>query len=912
MLRIFFFLFIVFYNSSFSQTNDNKKVISAAINRKEKTRVSEAVFFKKMDSLYLYIDDVLVYTDKLLKNKQQQKAIKLTRKLLNASKASSDVNNCTIKKIKSKLGLYYCKNNEFNSAIQLLKHNFLQIDDCKWNYTISILMTISYRETNDYYKSINYSKYALAIVKIADPLLVDIVNKKKYVNSAINISQAYNKLEGKLNIVTGRRYLLKAYSLVKNVKLSYKRRFRLNTALFSTYNYDETLNIEKGLYYLDKALLLAKKENDSTGIYTVLLKKGNLYNTTDYDKAIFYHEQSYRYISKNDIVNTQYYYGNLAYLYLQKKEFEKSKYYADKRVQYLSGKNVSQLLQRTNDSVIYNTKDKERLYKFLDCYAKAITANPINNKGVVKGTEIIKTYFLIDAVIDEIQLGCTENKSRLHWRKKAALFYSKAINACYKVNDVNSAFYFLEKNKAQLLLQEVVHNKYKQQLPEDILVKENELKKTVLKTVNFSSSKTDVASQMERQELIFNSKLKYQKYKNSVEQLYPTSIISKGEIKLTTLKEVQQKLAENEVLVSYFWYTDKEYVGNENLEGVYGVFVNPFMTRFFKITDIENFENLVLTYKTKVSQPFNTTKEREEFNTISYALYNMLFPTKEIKELLQDKKLLITSDSQLQNIPFEALITDTKTNEYLINSSEVSYIYSMSFLQQNKSIERSAVRNFVGYSPENFRYSSLDSLTRTTEEIKTIQNNIGGDIYCKQEASKESFFKNTSQYKIIHLATHANASENPWIAFNDAKLEAHELYTYTNQAELVVLSACETATGEIAQGEGLMSLARGFFHSGANSVLSTLWSANDKSTADIMKGFYQNLSNGETKSKALHLAKKDYIQTNSLSDASPYYWASFILIGDSGVVPLEFNTWYWWGTLVLLVVLIVAWLYRKK
>ena len=78
-----------------------------------------------------------------------------------------------------------------------------------------------------------------------------------------------------------------------------------------------------------------------------------------------------------------------------------------------------------------------------------------------------------------------------------------------------------------------------------------------------------------------------------------------------------------------------------------------------------------------------------------------------------------------------------------------------------------------------------------------------------------------------------------------------------------------------------------------------------------MKGFYQNLRDGYTKSKALHLAKQNYIQTNSLSDASPYYWASFVLIGDSGVVPLESSTWYWWGIFGLLVVILIVWL-RKK
>ena len=127
-----------------------------------------------------------------------------------------------------------------------------------------------------------------------------------------------------------------------------------------------------------------------------------------------------------------------------------------------------------------------------------------------------------------------------------------------------------------------------------------------------------------------------------------------------------------------------------------------------------------------------------------------------------------------------------------------------------------------------------------------------------------------------------------------------------------MLSACNTAKGELAKGEGVMSLARGFFYSGANTVVSSLWNANDKSTARVMRDFYKNLSHGETKSKALHLAKQNYIKTQLLSDASPYYWASFVLIGDTGTIQLANNNWYWWGGVVLLVVVLIVWFCRKK
>ena len=159
----------------------------------------------------------------------------------------------------------------------------------------------------------------------------------------------------------------------------------------------------------------------------------------------------------------------------------------------------------------------------------------------------------------------------------------------------------------------------------------------------------------------------------------------------------------------------------------------------------------------------------------------------------------------------------------------------------------------------------------------------------KNEATKNHFLSESSTSKIIHLATHADVSNNPWIAFSDKKLELHELYTYKNNADLVVLSACNTSLGEVAVGEGVLSLARGFFYSGANAVVSSLWEVNDESTSVIMTDFYKNLKEGESKSIALNNAKKAYLNTHSLSEKSPYYWSSFVLIGNTNSISLSSN-----------------------
>ncbi|MEL7145770.1 MAG: CHAT domain-containing protein, partial [Bacteroidota bacterium] len=241
------------------------------------------------------------------------------------------------------------------------------------------------------------------------------------------------------------------------------------------------------------------------------------------------------------------------------------------------------------------------------------------------------------------------------------------------------------------------------------------------------------------------------------------------------------------------------------------------------------------------------------------------------------------------SIPFEALITDPSKGQYLIQSADISYAYSMSFLYHNDNILRSPSEELIAFSPIDFKTEGLASLKETETEVKEISNLYGGIVYSGQEASKSQFLAVSDNYGLIHLATHAQAGKNPWIAFSDGKMGANELYTFDNQAELVVLSACNTFAGKLVAGEGFISLARGFFYSGANAIVASLWNVNDQSASLIIQNFYANLQMGLGKSDALRGAKLRFLEENSLSAASPYYWASFTLMGNTAPLPASEN-----------------------
>lgn len=149
-----------------------------------------------------------------------------------------------------------------------------------------------------------------------------------------------------------------------------------------------------------------------------------------------------------------------------------------------------------------------------------------------------------------------------------------------------------------------------------------------------------------------------------------------------------------------------------------------------------------------------------------------------------------------------------------------------------------------------------------------------------------------SRYRYLHFATHGYLdSERPELSalvlsLVDEKgieqsgfLYAHEIYNLKLPAEVVVLSACETGLGKEIRGEGLVGLTRGFMYAGAPRVVVSLWSVNDKATAELMGSFYRHmLSEGMRPAAALRAAQIELSRKPEWQ--SPYFWAAFVLQGE--------------------------------
>ena len=153
--------------------------------------------------------------------------------------------------------------------------------------------------------------------------------------------------------------------------------------------------------------------------------------------------------------------------------------------------------------------------------------------------------------------------------------------------------------------------------------------------------------------------------------------------------------------------------------------------------------------------------------------------------------------------------------------------------------------------------NGLEKLRFNIPEVDTIIHQVPqGKSITGQRATKAAFLEIAGNYKILHLATHGKADDrigdNSFLAFSQSAsspssrdwLYSRELYQLRLNADMVVLSACETGVGELQRGEGIISLARGFSYAGAKSVVQSLWNVDDRSTKDMMHYFYTNLRKG--------------------------------------------------------------------
>lgn len=284
----------------------------------------------------------------------------------------------------------------------------------------------------------------------------------------------------------------------------------------------------------------------------------------------------------------------------------------------------------------------------------------------------------------------------------------------------------------------------------------------------------------------------------------------------------------------------------------------------------------------------------------------------------QTSSLIVAPDGPLHLVPFGALVEGsgaTLNHRITIASVPSATIY---FTLRTETRVASPSRPFLGVAytqtdpadPQaasntrgvfDLRGAGLKPLQFGREEIVQAANMLGqGSVTLDGEKASEAALKAQPlrDFKVIHIAAHGVSNEAepdraalvlaPGASSEDGLWQAREIRRSRLNADVVVLSACETGTGRLAGEEGIMNLARAFLTAGAKSVVASLWEVDDRSTATLMESFYGHLAAGLQVREALRQAQLDFIRDYG-DKAQPYYWAGFEVIGD-GTRRITFKT----------------------
>mgnify|MGYP000194552810 CR=1 FL=1 len=539
----------------------------------------------------------------------------------------------------------------------------------------------------------------------------------------------------------------------------------------------------------------------------------------------------------------------------------------------------------------------------LDCYALALKAE----------FGLRQTY-----QFEASQLVSVENT-----RKQSEVIL-KALYQIYKETGLQKyaekAFEITEMTKASVLQERLARmyaqaNFLSQKLQEQDYSFQKKRNEQYQRLVNEPENSASIYKEINAININYNVFLK------ELEANYPNYAKSKTIASTIDISTIQDRLLKNKntALIEYYWGETAQFVF---------VFTQKNTIQFNKIDtkDLPQFNEF---YK-ELHQVNNTEVSFQTLTKEGLKIYEKYIKVLKLSADIQ--QLIIIPDGELSHLPFEGLISkipEVKAGRYdklpyLGLKYRFSYSYSAAVLLKLKKQKKVASHRFLGIAPSFEEKggaiamrTGLSDLKHNSTEVNSISHLFADQkTFLGKDASKSHFLAAAKGYNILHLSTHATAYDpflkQSAIYFSDSALTLQDIYTLPLDAQMVVLSACQTGTGELYTGEGVMSLARAFMAQGCPSVVSSFWNVNDERTAKIMTLFYENIQQNLPKDEALLLARKNYLAEASPAESHPFYWSAFVLIGDEIALNRSNNRYVWWILIGLIGLVGLLYFARKR
>jgi len=387
-----------------------------------------------------------------------------------------------------------------------------------------------------------------------------------------------------------------------------------------------------------------------------------------------------------------------------------------------------------------------------------------------------------------------------------------------------------------------------------------------------------------------------EKVRAAIDKQAPLLSKARSQTQSVALAVIQQELGNEELLLQYFWGDSSVIVfavGKNSLEA-------------HSIPRTVALEQSIDAFRSVLTQ---WQLPSEVYASSAEAVYHQ-FCDPFLKNTSGIHRLLIVSDGPLSTFPFEALVRNT--GHFLVEDYAISYHWSGAlWLQAHaRGDAENLATGYGGFAPQYKAISEpmaslgaqLSDLPEARAAVANAANAWGGEVFQGPTVDKQLFQREAEKFGILHLAMHGllnfKDQTKTGLAFPAAGdsidlLNTLEISQMELPTQLAVLSACNTASGVVFRGEGVMSLSRAFALAGCPALTANLWEVPSQETNTITANFLQHLKSGESKDEALRAAKMEYLNHAESERKHPFFWAGQVLIGNERPIR-QFRNWVWY------------------
>ncbi|MCD6565231.1 MAG: CHAT domain-containing protein, partial [Bacteroidales bacterium] len=610
-----------------------------------------------------------------------------------------------------------------------------------------------------------------------------------------------------------------------------------------------------------------------------------------------------------------------------------SEYKYDSALFYYQQSLIS-LVENFNDTTILSNPEIEQAYSL------PLLLRPLKSKAEIlkkmsfesdNNIILLKSGFecleLAVKTIEQIRLNFETEESRLVLAREEDNTFIEAINmsnSLYKLTGntyyKSKAFEYSEKSKSANLLAAIRNSKAVEfgGIPVELQKRERTTNSEInsIKELLYEELRNEYPDSVKLQtweNLLFVLNRQKDSLTGVFENFYPKYYSLKFSTDVIDTLEVQNRLGKNDVLLEF----------NLSDTLLISIFQSSSLYKIHTEVIDSSFHNNLKVIRNNLTARHFSNGVKMDYTMFTYAsnyLYQKLISP--FRDLIKEKHLIIVPDEYLAYVPFEILISKLpewkpasyRDLPYLLRTNSVSYTYSATLLRTSNKKRQKFLNKVLAFAPnypepeliqtdiphtrQQYR-DNLYPIPGVKDEVEFINSITNSDVFFDNEASEKNFKDLAPSYDILHLAMHTIIDDsNPLyskLAFTeladdtieDGLLNASEIYGLTLNARLAVLSSCNSGTGKLLKGEGVMSLARGFIYAGCPDIIMTLWEVEDRSGAEIIKSFYSYLKKGYSTDKALQLAKLRFLDHADMLRSHPYFWSPYIQIGNYSPVYLK-------------------------